>query len=86
MEEEIMSDQAQKATDLPIDRDDLEMAQEAINTAQEELHDTLEQMKEALDARNTIKPKLFQEAKEQIKELEVQANSLRKDLEKLQKQ
>jgi len=40
-------------------------------------------MKAALDARNALKPKPFQEAMEQIEELEVQANSLRKDLEKL---
>ena len=43
-------------------------------------------MKEALDAGNAIEPKLLQEAMEQIEELEVQANSLRKDLEKLHKQ
>ena len=81
-----MPDQAKKAADLPVDRDDLERAQDAIHMAQEELHDNLEQMKEALDAGNAIEPKLFQEAMEHIEELEVQANSLRKDLEKLQKQ
>ena len=68
------------------DRDDLEMWQEGIQQAQIELNDTLEQMIDALDAGNTIESKLFQEAEEQIKKLEVQANSLRKDLEKLQKQ
>jgi hypothetical protein len=83
--EEMMPDQAQKAADLPVDRDDLERAQDDIQTAQVDLHDTLEQMIEALDAGDTIDPKLFQEAKEHIEELEVQANSLRKDLEKLQK-
>jgi chaperonin cofactor prefoldin len=81
-----MANQPKTAADLPIDRDDLERAQDDIHMAQEELHDTLEQMKEALDTGNTIDPKLFQEAEEQIKELEVDANSLRKDLERLQKQ
>ena len=57
--EEMMPDQAKKAADLPVDRDDLEIAQDAIHMAQEELHDTLEQMKEALDAGNAIEPKLF---------------------------
>ena len=41
---------------------------------------------EAIDAGDAIGSKLFQEAEEQMKELEVSANTLRKDLEKLQKQ
>ncbi len=54
--------------------------------AQVDLHDTLEKMIEALDDGTPIDTKLYQEAMEQIQELEVQANSLRKDLKKLQKQ
>jgi hypothetical protein len=81
-----MPDQTKKATDLPVDRDDLEMWQEGIQTAQVGLHDTLEQMIDILDAGNTIDSKHFQEAMEQIEELEVQINSLRKDLEKLRQQ
>jgi hypothetical protein len=83
---EIMPDQTKKAADLPVDRGDLEMWQEGIQTAQAGLYDTLEQMIDILDAGNTIDSKHFQEAMEQIEELEVQANSLRKDLEKLQQQ
>jgi len=36
-----MPDQAKKTADLPVDRDDLEMAQDALHMAQEESHDTL---------------------------------------------
>jgi hypothetical protein len=82
----MMPDQAKTAADITIDRDDLEMWQHHIEEAQINLSETLEQMKEALDIGNAIDPKLFQEAEEQIKELEVNANSLRKDLEQLQKQ
>lgn len=78
--------QQPKTNDLPVGRDDLEMAQDDIQMAQEALHDTLEQMKDALDAGNALDPKLFQEAEEHAKELEVQASSLLKDLEKLKKQ
>src|SRR6266581_7353833 len=56
-----------------------------IEMAQVDLHDTLEKMIEALDDGTPIDTKLYQEAMEQIQELEVQANSLRKDLKKLQK-
>ena len=43
-------------------------------------------MIDTLDAGKAIEPKLFQEAMEKIEELEVQANSLRKGLEKLRQQ
>ncbi len=81
-----MSNRPKNAADIPIDRDDLERAQDDIQTTQGDLHETLEQMINALDAGNKIDPKLFQEAEEHMKDLEVQANNLRKDLEKLQKQ
>ena len=54
--------------------------------AQVDLHDTLEKMIESLDDGTPIDTKLYQEAMEQIQELQVQANSLRKDLKKFQKQ
>jgi hypothetical protein len=82
--EEQMSNQSHHTTDLPIDRADLERAQDDLQTANADLHDTLEQMIDALDTGRTLDPELFQEAEEHIKELEVQANTLRKDLEKLQ--
>ncbi len=81
-----MSNQPKAAANIPIDRDDLEMWKEGIQQAQIELNDTLEQMIDTLDAGNTIDIKTFQEAKEQIEKLQAQANSLGKDLEKLQKQ
>jgi chromosome segregation ATPase len=82
-----MSDQSKAAAHLPlIDRDDLQRAQDEIQMAHEELDATLEQMKEALDAGDGIDSDLFQEAEEHLKELEVQANSLRNDLEKLKAQ
>lgn len=74
------------AAQIRIDRDDLERSQDAIHTAQHDLHAILEQMKQSLDAGTQIDPELFAEAEEQMKELEVEANTLRKDLEKLQKQ
>jgi chromosome segregation ATPase len=84
--EELMSNQPKSEADIPIDCDVLEMWQDDIREAQEELHDALEQIKEALDTGNTIDPKLYQEAEKQIKELEVNANSLRTDLERLKAQ
>jgi hypothetical protein len=81
-----MSNQPKTEADIPIDRDVLEMWQDDIQHAQEELHDTLEQMIDALDQGNTLDPKLYQEAEKQIKELEVDANSLRIDLERLKQQ
>jgi hypothetical protein len=84
--EELMSNKPKTEANIPIDRDVLEMWQDDIHSAQEELHDTLEQMKEALDTGNAIDPKLYQEAEGQIKELEVNANSLRIDLERLKTQ
>jgi chromosome segregation ATPase len=80
-----MSDQP-KTADIPVGPGDLEMAQDEIQTAQQELDRLLEQMKQALDDGKAIEPRLFQEAAEQAKELEIEASSLQKDLEKLQKQ
>lgn len=81
-----MADQPKTEADIPIDRDVLEMWQEDIEHTRGELHDTLEEMIEALDQGNPIDPKLYQEAEKHIKELEVNVNSLRQDLKKLQQQ
>jgi chaperonin cofactor prefoldin len=81
-----MTNPSRNEADIPIDRDVLEMWQDDIQHTQEELHDILEQMIEALDTGNAIDPKLYEEAKKQIKELEVNANSLRIDLERLKQQ
>ncbi len=81
-----MSNPPKTEASIPIDRGVLEMWQEYIEHAQIDLHETLEQMIEALDQGNPIDPKLYQEAEEHIKELEVNANSLRQDLKKLKTQ
>lgn len=81
-----MSDQPKIAADIPVGPGDLEMAQDEIQMAQQELDHLLEQMKQALDDGKAIEPKLFQDAMEQAKELEIEASSLQKDLEKLNAQ
>ncbi len=74
------------AAELPVGRDDLESAQDNIQMAQQDLHDTLEAMIETLDAGNSIDPKLYQDAEEQMKQLEGEVGCLRTDLGKLKNQ
>jgi hypothetical protein len=54
--------------------------------AKESIYQRKDFVKPFSQAHNTLHADHFQEAMEHIEELEVQANSLRKDLEKLQKQ
>ncbi|HZU03394.1 MAG TPA: hypothetical protein VFA10_27250 [Ktedonobacteraceae bacterium] len=81
-----MSDQPKTAADIPVGSGELEMAQDDIQMTQQELDRLLEQMKQALDDGKPIEQKLFQDAEEQAKELEIQAGCLRNDLKKLKAQ